>query len=299
MQSLLKKIYKQLPSSWQVFFRQTQPYLFLTGRDIYAKLLAETSIYSKHIYYEEFIKVLNQLDLTARKKNQEILLFNREWRVPDAASFLWQFKEIFLDENYKFASENQVSPIIYDCGANNGLSCLYFKKMFKNAKVYAFEADPEIAKICQENLFKSGFADVQVVAKAVWLDESGVQFRADGADGGSIMGTKGHPIRVPSFSLKKVLTTQTKVDILKMDIEGAEVPVLIDCADELSKVQNLFVEYHSWVGQPQKLEDVLSILAKNGFRYFIKQVSDRPQPFLNRGQELNMDAQLNIFAYRI
>ena len=86
--------------------------------------------------------------------------------------------------------------------------------------------------------------------------------------------------------------------MLKMDIEGAEVDVLLDCQGCISKVKNLFVEYHSWKDQRQRLDEILFLLSRNGFRYFIKPVSDRKHPFLDRGKEPCIDLQLNIFAYR-
>jgi uncharacterized protein YfeS len=39
--------------------------------------------------------------------------------VPDALSFIWQFKEIFVEEYYRFEAKSE-SPVIYDCGANVG-----------------------------------------------------------------------------------------------------------------------------------------------------------------------------------
>ena len=59
-----------------------------------------------------------------------------------------------------------------------------------------------------------------------------------------------------------------EVDFLKMDIEGAETGVLCG-SQKLDKVKQLFIEYHSFVDDKQKLSDLLSCLIKNGFRYFI------------------------------
>ncbi len=41
-----------------------------------------------------------------------------------------------------------------------------------------------------------------------------------------------------------------RIDLLKIDIEGAEVPVLEDCAARLDWVDRVFVEYHSFTDLP-------------------------------------------------
>jgi len=102
--------------------------------------------------------------------------------VPDLPSFIWQFKEIFVDGIYKFESESG-RPIIYDCGANIGISILYFKRMYPYSKIKAFEADSTISEILMTNLQKNKINDVEVINKAVWIDYNGVYFGVEGADG--------------------------------------------------------------------------------------------------------------------
>lgn len=218
--------------------------------------------------------------------------------VPDAFSFLWQFKEIFVDEFYKFQT-TAIQPIIFDCGANVGMSVLYFKTLFPTAKVVAFEADDQTANFLHKNLTANNIEGVQIVEKAVWIDENGIEFGTEGADGASIFSEKDKKI-VPSTRLRDWLLNEPRIDFLKIDIEGAESTVLPDCADALSHVQNLFLEYHAYVGQTQNFGELLNILTTSGFRYYIDTNQHRNAPFINyryRGNTV-MDLQLNIFAYR-
>jgi FkbM family methyltransferase len=136
-------------------------------------------------------------------------------------SFIWQFKEIFVDEIYKFNSKNE-EPIIYDCGANIGMSCLYFKILYPKARIKAFEADPIITDVLKLNLARNGINDVEIINKAVWIDYNGVEFGRDGADGGSIY-LMSNKIKVDSIRLKDFLDDELEIDFLKIDIEGAEV----------------------------------------------------------------------------
>jgi hypothetical protein len=85
-----------------------------------------------------------------------------------------------------------------------------------------------------------------------------------------------------------------------MDIEGAEVEVLSDCAEELKKVYNLFVEYHSWASRPQQLDKLLSILSSAGLRYYIQTIGETGvNPLLKKRTENEMDVQLNIYATKL
>lgn len=67
--------------------------------------------------------------------NKKIYKF--KLNLPDAPSFVYQFKEIFFDEIYKFKTQKN-NPIIIDCGANAGISILYFKKLYPNSEIIAY-----------------------------------------------------------------------------------------------------------------------------------------------------------------
>jgi hypothetical protein len=100
--------------------------------------------------------------------------------------------------------------------------------------------------------------------------------------------------------LRDYLLRETHIDMLKMDIEGAETGVLTDCRDALAHVQNLFVEFHAYSGHPQTLAQVVQVLEESGFRYYINTSQHRQAPLVNHHYKGNdrMDLQLNIFAYR-
>lgn len=218
---------------------------------------------------------------------------------PDTLSFIWQYKEIFADESYKFSTDS-INPVIYDCGANIGISCLYFIQKYPTAIITAFEVDPNIVKILKENLDKNNIKNVEIVNKAVWINNDGVNISLEGSDGASIY-SKTNQTKVPSIRLKDLIEKESKIDMLKIDIEGAEFEVLNDCRNSLANVKNIFIEYHSFVNNKQNLSEILQILENNKFRYFIKPVSERETPFINKTNKFNpdIDLQLNIYGYRI
>jgi FkbM family methyltransferase len=216
----------------------------------------------------------------------------------DASSFLFMYDEIFEKGIYNFKNSSK-KPYIIDCGANIGLSIIYFKKTYPLSTILGFEPDPDICQILKENIKKFDLKEVIIEEKGVWNEETNLSFFSDGADGGRISFKSGtnNLIRIHTIRLKEYLTSH--VDLLKIDIEGAETKVLKDCSDSLENVDKIFVEYHSFSDRQQDLQELLEVLSNAGFRYYIQQVGiTSPTPFITINSFNKIDNQLNIFAYR-
>lgn len=244
--------------------------------------------------YREFLKLLIFYGDKPRYTQAKIRFLNYEILIVDYLSFIWQFKEIFVEKSYMFNSSSQ-TPVIYDCGANVGTSCIFFKEKFPGSKIKAFEPDPKVYKVLSENL--KNYQGIEIINKAVWINNDEIEFSAEGADAGSIYGNK-NKIKIQSIRLKNLIESENEIDMLKIDIEGAESEVLKDCGNSLENVKNIFIEYHSFIKDQQALSSLLKILEENNFRYFIKQPMDRKIPFINKINKNypEMDLQLNIFA---
>lgn len=216
----------------------------------------------------------------------------------DKSSFLYMYKEIFEDEIYKFKSLN-TKPKIIDCGANIGLSVIYFKKLYPESNIVAFEPDPKIFSVLASNIKSGQLKDVEFIQKAVSNKEASIAFTPDNSDGGRIVSEKesGRQILVETVKLSGYL--REKIDFLKIDIEGEEVKVLEECKDLLKNVENMFVEYHSFVDKEQELDKLLKIIHDAGFRYYIHHIGNpKKQLFMEKPIYANMDMQLNIYAQR-
>jgi len=234
-----------------------------------------------------------------RYKKGKINFEGFKFIVPDYKSFLWQYKEIFADESYKFNSGSE-EPVIFDCGANVGTSCAYFKKIYPYSIIKAFEPDPILANYLKSNIQNNNLNNIEVIDKAVWVNDIGIELNIEGADGSSIY-TEGEKQKVGSIRLKDLLDTESRIDMLKMDIEGAENDVILDCGNSLKIVNNIFIEYHSYTNSQQKLSELLNVLEQNNFRCFIRNDSSRNMPLINKTNKSNpaMDLQLNIFGYKL
>jgi len=258
------------------------------------------SVYTllKSAYGRQLLWLMAKYGNVTRYTQRNISFLSYRFVVPDCMSFLFQFQEIFVEQYYKFPTTEK-NPVIFDCGANIGTSCLYFSSLYPTSKIIAFEADSNIASILKNNLDKNNIKNVDIINKAVWIDNNGIEFAIEGSDGASIFG-KGKKVKIESVRLRDMLLQTPRIDMLKMDIEGAESAVIKDCSDALMNVHNIFIEYHSFPGQHQELNEILGVLSKNNFRYYIDSAQGRQSPLVNHFYRDNkiMDLQLNIFAYK-
>ena len=259
---------------------------------------------AKHLYrllfepeYRRYYLLFLQYGGTPRYHKRVICVHGWKLIVPDVASFFSAYREIFLEEIYAFPAE-RINPVILDCGANIGLSVLYFKNKYPQAKIIAYEADPEIFAVLQENLLTNGITDVELHNKAVWSTETTVDFTREGADGGRIdSGLGKNIVPVPAVGLASIFQNRT-FDFVKIDIEGAEVEALRDGDAYLDRLHYVFVEFHSFVDRQQELGNLISKFERHGFRVHIHPPFISKKPFLGTQEQGGMDMQLNLFFWK-
>lgn len=170
-------------------------------------------------------------------------------RVP--SSDVYVYEQIFVGEEYRF--EVRESPrTIVDAGANIGLASIYFANRFPAARIVAVEPEDGNFRMLQMN--SRPYANIEPVRAALWhenrtldlvdpdLGNWGFMTRAGSAEaaGGTIV----HPVR--GMSIESLMEQQGlgHIDILKLDIEGAEREIFAHCSGWLDKVDALIVELH-------------------------------------------------------
>lgn len=213
-----------------------------------------------------------------RHRPGRILLDGYHIEYADLLTLCPQWHDIFVRETLNFTTRTR-APRILDCGANVGLASLYFKRQYPAARITAFEADPDLAAICARNLVGNGADDVVVEAAAVWRDAGTVRFQREGADSGAIEGTssglQATAIDVPAVRLRDRLAVE-RVDLLKLDIEGAERVVLTDCARVLGNVNALVMDLHEFNPEVRQTPAIMSLLADAGFRMSLSDATPLP-----------------------
>lgn len=239
-------------------------------------------------------------DSFPRRRPSSVVVNGVRTHFGDGGSFTRTYEDIFANRVYEFATENP-RPLILDFGAHFGVSVLFFKQRYPGARVIAYEADPDVFGYLKRNVEAHHLKDVHIYNEAVWTTAGEMRFEVDGADAGRLgegMGKQGSII-VPTVSAADILAAHERIDFLKLDIEGAEDDVLVGCEGLLDRVENLFVEYHSTATRPQRLDEILRLLTRAGFRLAIAPEFFLEKPFLKRPHKHYFDLQLNISAYRL
>ena len=225
-----------------------------------------------------------------------VQIAGRQFQYPDAASCFSAWRYIFDDQCYQFECSSEF-PVILDLGANIGLASYFFHQRYPKAKIIAIEPDSNLYGLLRSNL--GGIANIEIRRVAILDHDGEADFFGTDDDSGSVFGGQAesrYVEKVPCQKLSTLLAQLEKVDLLKMDIEGAETQAIIDAEKQLNRVENLFVEFHSFRNHPQSLSSLLAVLERCGFRYSLQSESITRSPFLNRRAETPMDSRVNIYA---
>ena len=248
---------------------------------------------------EDEQRILRRLDGAPAFSPTEVTLRGRRLSVVDGPAFAATYREHFHQEIFRFESRSS-SPLIIDCGANMGLVSVYFKSIFPNARIIAFEPDPLCFSAASVNC--SQLPNVTLHQVAVWKENGTLSFSRVGVVGGYVSAlasnsSSSSSVNVSAVRLRDFLIEP--VEFLKLDIEGSEFDVLADCEHNLHYVRRMFVELHSFSGRPQRLGEAISIIERAGFRIHAHGSLQESRPFLGIPIYNDKDFHLNLFCYRL
>jgi FkbM family methyltransferase len=180
-----------------------------------------------------------------------------------ASDLRGQYGEIFCRRHYAFRCPRP-DPVIIDAGGNIGMSAIWFKQEYPQAQLTVFEADPDLAAVLQRNLAAAAVTDVKVEAAAVWIADGTVTFDNQGQDKGAIRGGQGITVRAVDLAAH----LPARVDLLKLDVEGAEYPIIerLHATGALHRVQNVVAEFHVRRGEVDQALGALARLREAGMQ---------------------------------
>lgn len=184
--------------------------------------------------------------------------------------------------------------VILDIGANDGGTSAVFQHIFPEARIFAFEPDPRAILNCKRRitLGQIKLQSFELFEGAV-SDENGecTFYQSDGVDpnfdwyetGYDLSGSILRPLsdqleQIPTVVFKNQIRVTTitldnwisgrdirTIDLLWMDVQGAEARVLSGAKNALDKVKYVYLECEereTYAGQP-KLQELIALL--NGF----------------------------------
>ncbi len=144
------------------------------------------------------------------------------------------YDQIFDEQEYAIDCANP--RFIIDAGAHIGLTSVYFATKYPNAIIVAIE--PDLANWTMARANTAQFPNVTVIRGALWNREAHLAIaNPDASSGGfrvveDMVGRHAsaddNGLSLPGFTVPDLLRHfgQSRIDILKMDIEGSEVEVL-------------------------------------------------------------------------
>jgi FkbM family methyltransferase len=194
-----------------------------------------------------------------------------------SASFLYD--EIFVEDYYDCDLPQKSDLVIIDAGANMGWASAFFKNKYPNSQIIAFEPNPDVADIYIKNIKQNNFSKVELIQKALFdKDDSEIEFyisKRHGSFRSSIYSERGgrESVKVKTMKLSTYLKKLEKVDLLKIDVEGAENLIIEDLknSNSLLKIDNIIIEIHH---NPNKnlllLSNVFKLLEENNFIFNIR-----------------------------
>jgi FkbM family methyltransferase len=190
--------------------------------------------------------------------------FGWQLELVDPQMALSQIDQIVIRRLNDFLTRSE-QPLILDCGANIGISVLNYKRRFPAARIKAFEPDAAICRVLRHNLERNGAGDVEVVEAAVWTRAGEAAFMPTGTDGGRIerRPRRRDLPRVATVDLREYLNEP--VDLLKLDVEGAEYELVHHIREALHEVANLVLECHLDQATLAPFGKLLNELRSQGF----------------------------------
>lgn len=189
-------------------------------------------------------------------------------RVRPGTADRWALQDTFsTGTSYHLPPPAVTEPrLIWDLGANVGLTMVHFAHLYPAARIVGVELDAGNTKLCRQNVAPWGDR-CEVVEGGVWTSEGVLSYRVDSGEeqGCRVEAVADKPTNAeaPAISLNGLLERSPgdTVDYVKMDIEGAERSVLRENTEWAASVRAMKVEVH----EPYSVGDCVEDLTRLGF----------------------------------
>lgn len=188
--------------------------------------------------------------------------------------------EVLMEEVYKCTFPVHPRTIL-DLGANIGLTSLWMSQEFRPEVIMGVEPEPGNAKVASLN-YQSNSLNGEVIKAAVGPSDGEAWFAVRNESNLGQLSKGGGPdtVRVPVVGIHTLLDRFSggRVDLVKMDIEGGEAPLLSGDGRWLQHVGSLMIEWHDVIADSRPL---IQFLENAGFKH----------------RRINSDRQGNLSAF--
>jgi FkbM family methyltransferase len=176
------------------------------------------------------------------------------------------FEQIFVHEQYSLPT-NTSPKLIVDGGANVGFAAVYFANRYPRADIIAIEPEESNFQILRENT--ALYPKIKILQSAIWSVNTRLRIEnpEDPKDAFRVQEAEQGEGSVDALTIDEVLKSSDApfIDILKLDIEGAEKEVFESSEPWLDRVGVFIVELHDRL-KPGCSEAFYSAVSKLDFR---------------------------------
>lgn len=158
---------------------------------------------------------------------------------------------------------------IVDIGGHIGCFPIFISRICPDARVFSFEPEPQNYRLLLENIKLNGLEKMVTSSNSAISDREGsIRLYMHGetfAHSTSIASTDF--INVPCHSLEQVFLRNKidRCDLLKINAEGAEYPVLLNTTKEtLSRIRDIRAHCHT-IDSDRNVDILVAFLSANGF----------------------------------
>jgi len=159
------------------------------------------------------------------------------------------FHQIFIREEVSF-EYNKPPDIIVDCGANIGLSTLFFQRQFPNAVIISIEPELSNYHLLQRNIKK--YKNIKILHAAVWYKNCFLKIIDTGGGVASFITSEAEKPdnsieEINAYNISEIMKMfdLEYIDLIKIDIEGSEYEIFKNDSDIwIEKTKIVAVEIH-------------------------------------------------------
>lgn len=172
--------------------------------------------------------------------------------------------------NNAYPADIATDAIVVDAGANIGAFTVYAAGKATAGQVHAFEPAPRNIELLRRNIELNNLDNVTVHTEALAgkAGEATLYTDSHNKGGGTLYGDAKRSHRIRCITLADVFDRCNieRIDVLKVDIEGAEYDMLMNAPDEvLARVKQITLEYHDRDNLPHTGRDLAAFLESKGY----------------------------------
>lgn len=153
-------------------------------------------------------------------------------------------------ETYPLIPEIGAVQTIVDIGANVGAASVMLAASYPQAVVHAFEPGPAPRELLAANVAPLARVTIHPYGLAAKDEECRLYRSRWDPMSASVLASAENTGEYDMIRLRRARTALHEagidsIDVLKIDTEGCELPVLTDCADIVARTRVIYLEYHS------------------------------------------------------